>query len=117
MFSRGPPADLPSTGVPPIDRFGDGVQVAVVDAAGVDLADEFVEQRDPGPPPRRAPRPRRAIVSTPDRPVHNIVTSALIRSWIEAGIADDGRDGEGRVVPVQALLELVSRAPRENAGR
>lgn len=47
----------------------------------------------------------------------NVTTSALIRSWIEAGIADDGRDVEGRVVPVQALLELIGRAPRENAGR
>lgn len=47
----------------------------------------------------------------------NVTTSALIRSWIEAGIANDERDAEGRVVPVQALLELIGRAPRENASR
>lgn len=47
----------------------------------------------------------------------NLTTSALIRSWVEAGMANDGRNGEGRVVPVQALLELIGRAPRENAGR
>lgn len=47
----------------------------------------------------------------------NVTTSALIRSWIEAGIAYDEPDAEGRVVPVQALLELIGRAPRAKAGR
>lgn len=47
----------------------------------------------------------------------NVTTSAVIRSWVEAGIAEESRDAEGRVVPVQALLELIGRAPRENAGR
>lgn len=44
----------------------------------------------------------------------NVTTSALIRRWIEAGIAEDGRDAGGRVVPVEALLELIGRAPREH---
>lgn len=44
----------------------------------------------------------------------HVTTSALIRRWIEAGIAEDGRDAGGRVVPVEALLELIGRAPREH---
>lgn len=35
-----------------VDRLGHGVQVAAVDAAGVDLAGEFVEQRYPSGAPR-----------------------------------------------------------------
>lgn len=41
-----------------------------------------------------------------------VTTSALIRSWIEVGLAEDGGDAEGRVVSAQALLELIGRAPR-----
>lgn len=41
-----------------------------------------------------------------------VTTSALIRRWIEVGIAEDGGDAEGRVVSAQALLELIGRAPR-----
>lgn len=41
-------------------------------------------------------------------------TSALIRRWIEVGIATDARDANDRAVPVQDLLELIGRAPREN---
>jgi predicted transcriptional regulator len=40
----------------------------------------------------------------------NLTTSALIRRWVEAGIAEDGGNAGGRVVPVQALLELIGRA-------
>lgn len=47
----------------------------------------------------------------------SVTTSALIRRWIEAGIAEDGRDAEDRVVSVQALLEVIGRAARENGGR
>ncbi|MHB8244328.1 MAG: hypothetical protein ACYDGN_03085 [Acidimicrobiales bacterium] len=47
----------------------------------------------------------------------SLTTSALIRRWIEAGIAEDGSDVGDRVVPVRALLELIGRAPRENADR
>ena len=47
----------------------------------------------------------------------NITTSALIRRWIDAGMAEDGGDATGRVVPVQALLELIGRAPSEDVGR
>jgi predicted DNA-binding protein len=47
----------------------------------------------------------------------NVTTSALIRRWIEAGIAEDGRDAGDRVVPVEALLELIGRAPREHIDR
>jgi len=47
----------------------------------------------------------------------SVTTSALIRRWIEAGIAEDGSDVGDRVVSVQALLELIGRAPRENADR
>lgn len=42
----------------------------------------------------------------------NETTSAVIRQWIEAGIATDP-SGEDRVVPVQELLELIGRAPHE----
>lgn len=45
----------------------------------------------------------------------NTTTSALIRRWIEAGIAEDGADTEDRVVSVQALLELIGRAPRQGS--
>jgi predicted DNA-binding protein len=48
---------------------------------------------------------------------HSVTTSALIRRWIEAGIAEDGSAVGDRVVSVQALLELIGRAPRENADR
>ncbi len=44
-------------------------------------------------------------------------TSALIRRWIDAGIAEDGADVGHRVVSVQALLELIGRAPRQGADR
>jgi predicted transcriptional regulator len=44
----------------------------------------------------------------------NVTTSAVIRQWIEAGIATDSSD-EDRVVPVQELLELIGRAPHERA--
>jgi len=47
----------------------------------------------------------------------NATTSALIRRWIEAGVAEDSGDDRGRVVPVQALLELIGRAPREDVDR
>lgn len=47
----------------------------------------------------------------------NVTTSALIRRWIDAGIAQDGRDAGDRVVPVEALLELIGRAPREHIDR
>lgn len=47
----------------------------------------------------------------------DVTTSALIRRWIEAGIAEDGRDAGDRVVPVEALLELIGRAPREHIDR
>ncbi len=45
----------------------------------------------------------------------NVTTSALIRRWIEVGIATDGRGTDERVVSVQDLLELIGRAPRESA--
>lgn len=41
-----------------------------------------------------------------------VTTSAMIRRWIEAGIADDRTGTHDRVVPVEALLELIGRAPR-----
>lgn len=41
-------------------------------------------------------------------------TSAVIRQWIEAGIATDA-GSEDRVVPVQQLLELIGRAPHDHA--
>lgn len=44
-------------------------------------------------------------------------TSAMIRRWIEAGIAEDGTNAGERVISVQALLELIGRAPREAADR
>ena len=47
----------------------------------------------------------------------NVTTSALIRRWVEAGVAEDGNDAEDRVVPVQALLELIGRAPRDSVDR
>ena len=47
----------------------------------------------------------------------NLTTSALIRRWIEAGMAEDGGDAGGHVVPVQALLELIGRALRANVDR
>ena len=40
----------------------------------------------------------------------HVTTSALIRRWIDAGIAEDGSDVGSRVVSVQALLELIGRA-------
>lgn len=43
-----------------VDRLDHGGQVAVVDAAGVDLAGEFVEQRYPGQAPGRPGRGRGA---------------------------------------------------------
>lgn len=46
-----------------------------------------------------------------------LTTSALLRRWIDAGIAEDGQDAADRVVPVQALLELIGRAPREHSDR
>ena len=45
----------------------------------------------------------------------NLTTSALIRRWVEVGIATDARGGDDRTVPVQDLLELIGRAPREHA--
>lgn len=47
----------------------------------------------------------------------DLTTSALIRRWIDAGIAEDTRDPGSRVVPVEALLELIGRAPREHIDR
>lgn len=44
-------------------------------------------------------------------------TSALIRRWIDAGIAADGADTGARVVRVEALLELIGRAPRDDGTR
>ena len=46
-----------------------------------------------------------------------LTTSALLHRWIDAGIAEDGEDAADRVVPVQALLELIGRAPREHSDR
>lgn len=40
-----------------------------------------------------------------------VTRSALIRRWTDGGIAEDGRDAGTRVVSVQALLELIGRAP------
>lgn len=40
----------------------------------------------------------------------HVTTSSLIRRWLDAGIAEDGRDAGSRVVSVQALLELIGRA-------
>ncbi|CAN5269577.1 hypothetical protein BH20ACT5_BH20ACT5_10260 [soil metagenome] len=48
---------------------------------------------------------------------NNVTTSALIRRWIDAGIAEDGRGAGDRVVPVEALLELIGRAPRQHSDR
>lgn len=48
--------------------------------------------------------------------VRSVTTSALVRRWIEAGIAGDGDAGD-RVVSAQALLELIGRSPRENVDR
>lgn len=42
-----------------------------------------------------------------------VTTSALIRRWIDVGIAEDSRGNVTRVVPVEALLELIGRAPRD----
>lgn len=47
----------------------------------------------------------------------NLTTSALIRRWIEAGIAEDRPGAGDRAVPVEALLELIGRAPREHIER
>ena len=47
----------------------------------------------------------------------NVTTSAIIRRWVEAGVAQDGADVGDRTVPVQALLELIGRAPRRSTGR
>ncbi|MHB1510451.1 MAG: hypothetical protein ACYCST_09575 [Acidimicrobiales bacterium] len=47
----------------------------------------------------------------------NVTSSALIRRWIAAGTAEDGGAAGGRVVPVQALLELIGRAPRADVDR
>lgn len=44
----------------------------------------------------------------------NETTSAVIRQWIEVGLATDA-SGEDRVVPVQELLALIGRAPHEHA--
>lgn len=44
-----------------------------------------------------------------------VTTPVLIRRWIDAGIGEDGSDVGSRVVPVQALLELIGRAPQENS--
>lgn len=44
-----------------------------------------------------------------------LTTSALIRRWIEAGIGGDAIDVGDRVISVQALLELIGRAPRESS--
>lgn len=46
-----------------------------------------------------------------------VTTSALIRRWIDAGIAQDGRDTGARAVPVAALLELIGRASRDHVDR
>lgn len=46
----------------------------------------------------------------------HVTTSALIRRWIDAGMAEDGDNAGGRVVSVRALLELIGGAPREEAG-
>jgi len=45
----------------------------------------------------------------------NVTTSTLIRRWVEVGIATDARGVDSRTVPVQDLLELIGRAPREHA--
>lgn len=42
----------------------------------------------------------------------HVTTSALIRRWIDGGIAEDVSDVGSRVVSVQALLELIGRAPQ-----
>lgn len=46
---------------------------------------------------------------------HNATTSAVIRRWIEVGIASEAAGGDERTVPVQDLLELISRAPTKRA--
>ena len=46
---------------------------------------------------------------------HNLTTSALIRRWIEVGIATDAQDTSARSVPVQDLLQLIGRAPHDRA--
>lgn len=45
----------------------------------------------------------------------NLTTSALIRRWVEVGIATDAQDTNARSVPVQDLLELIGRAPHDRA--
>lgn len=44
---------------------------------------------------------------------NSVTTSAMIRRWIDVGIAEALAGTSGRVVPVEALLELIGRAPRE----
>ncbi|MDQ2847978.1 MAG: hypothetical protein M3Y77_16870 [Actinomycetota bacterium] len=44
----------------------------------------------------------------------NVTTSALIRRWVEVGIATDAHGVDDRAVPVQDLLELIGRAPHEH---
>lgn len=43
-------------------------------------------------------------------------TSAVIRQWIEAGIASEAAGGDVRTVPVQDLLALIGRTPATPAG-
>ena len=45
-----------------------------------------------------------------------LTTSALVRRWIDAGIAHDGPRDAGRVVAVEALLELIGRASKTSSG-
>ncbi|HEX7322441.1 MAG TPA: hypothetical protein VF299_05820 [Mycobacterium sp.] len=45
----------------------------------------------------------------------DVTTSAVIRRWIEVGIASEAAGRDERTVPVQDLLELISRAPTKRA--
>lgn len=45
----------------------------------------------------------------------DVTTSAVIRRWIEVGIASEAQGGDERMVPVQDLLELIGRAPAKHA--
>lgn len=42
-----------------------------------------------------------------------MTTSAVIRQWIETGIAEDVRGADDRVVSVSALVELIGRTSRD----
>lgn len=42
-------------------------------------------------------------------------TSAVIRQWIEAGIAFEAADDDDRFVPVRDLLALIGRTPAKRA--